>query len=318
MLHRLTFLFLTLLASVSSAADTQILKWKDGKKAVYLLAFDDGCPSHLLTVIPELEKRKLVGTFYLVTGNSLYGSLKSKWERIAKSPSVVFANHTFTHKGASTADELDQELAKCNEVLHRFFPDRPQPRLLAFGQPGGVPWKVTKEELAAALAKHHLVNRPPFHGSPMHYKSAAEMIATIDAALAKGEMGHMDFHGVETDWLVTPLDWFVPFLDKLVEKQDELWVTDMVSWHQYQTERETAAVKVLAETSHEIRLELTSAADPKLYNHPLTLSTKVPAAWKAAKVAQGTANAEVPVKDGAVQYSAVPGGGEIVLRPGAN
>src|SRR6266550_2966962 len=80
------------------AAETRILKWKDGKSACFLLAFDDSAASQLKNVVPELEKRKIVGTFYLVTGNSLYASLKTKWEAAAKSRYVVVANHTFTHK----------------------------------------------------------------------------------------------------------------------------------------------------------------------------------------------------------------------------
>lgn len=95
-------------AEPAAGAGTQVLKWKDGKQAVFLLAFDDSAPSQLRNVIPELEKRKLVGTFYLVTGDGLYLNLRPKWEAAAKSSSVVIANHTFTHKGATNAAELDQ------------------------------------------------------------------------------------------------------------------------------------------------------------------------------------------------------------------
>src|SRR4051794_15692055 len=73
----------------STGADTQVLKWKDGKKAVIMLGFDDSAPSQLQNVVPELEKRKIVGTFYLVTGNKLYAGLQQRWEAAAKSPCVV-------------------------------------------------------------------------------------------------------------------------------------------------------------------------------------------------------------------------------------
>src|SRR5436190_2255658 len=67
-------------------AETQVLKWKDGKKAAFMLGFDDSAPSQLEHVVPELDKRKIVGNFYLVTGNKLYASLKRRWEDAAKSP----------------------------------------------------------------------------------------------------------------------------------------------------------------------------------------------------------------------------------------
>lgn len=301
-------------AEPAASAGTQILKWKDGKKAVFLLAFDDSAPTQLRNVIPELEKRKLAGTFYLVTGNGLYLNLRPKWEAAAKSPSVVIANHTFTHKGATNAADLDRELGKGNAVIYALHPERNQPRLMGFGKPGGVPWTVSKEELQAALGKHHLIDRPPFFGPPMHYKSAAEMVAAVDAAIKKGEMGHMDFHGVGGDWLVTPMEWFTALLDKLAASQEQVWITDVVSWHQYVTERQTAEIKKLPSDSDTIRLELTCKADPALYDLPLTLSTKVPADWKNGAVTQGTNSVTVPVRVGEVQYNALPGGGTITVK----
>ncbi len=280
-----------------------------------MLAFDDSAPSQLKNAVPELIKRKIAGTFYLVTGNGVWANTKTKWEEAAKSPYVVVANHTFTHKGATTPGVLDEELAKGNEVLHKLNPERKQPRLLGFGKPGGVPWTVTKEQLDAALMKYHLCDRPPFWGPPMHYKSANELVAAVDTALAKGEMGHADFHGVGGDWLVTPVDWFTALLDKLEATRDQVWVTDTVSWHQYVTERQSAEIKVLHADKDSIRLNLSCKADPALYDLPLTLSTKVPASWVNCVVTQGANKASVAVRDGVVIYSAIPGGGEIGIQP---
>ena len=50
--------------SNANAADapgaTSVMKWKDGKKAVFLLMFDDSAPSAVKTVVPELKKRGFV------------------------------------------------------------------------------------------------------------------------------------------------------------------------------------------------------------------------------------------------------------------
>lgn len=311
-----TLLLLAIVLPVVVHADpvTQVLKWKDGKKAAFMLAFDDSAPSQLKNVVPELEKRKIVGNFYLVTGNKLYAALQRRWEAAAKSPYVAVANHTFTHKGVNNAAELDPELAKCNEVLHTLKTERTPPYLLGFGKPGGVPWKVTPEEVRAALAKHHLCDRPPFAGPPINYKSAEQTIAVVDAAIAKGEMGHLDFHGVGEDWLVTPVEWFTAILDKLESVRDVVWITDVVSWHQYVTERDSVEIKSLKTDAESISLELSCKADPKLYKLPLTLSTTVPADWKNCTVTQGANSTPVTVVAGAVKYDALPGGGEIVLK----
>jgi hypothetical protein len=307
-------LILASLNAQGAEAETRILKWKDGKKAAFMLAFDDSAPSQLKNVVPELEKRKIVGNFYLVTGNSLYAALKRRWEDAAKSPYIAVSNHTFTHKGVNNAMELDPELAKCNEVLYKLKPERKQPFLVGFGRPGGVPWQVTPQEQAEALAKHQLCDRPPFAGPPINYKSAEATIAAVDAAIAKGEMGHLDFHGVGEDWLVTPVEWFTALLDKLESVRGQVWITDVVSWHQYVTERSSAEIKSLKSDQDAISLELSSKADPMLYDLPLTLSTNVPAAWKKCVVTQGSNSTTVAVHDGTVQYDAVPSGGPITLK----
>ena len=301
--------------SAAEPGETHILKWKDGKKAAFTLGFDDSAPSQLKNAIPELEKRKIVGTFYLVTGNKLYESLKPKWEAAAKSPFVVIANHTFTHQGASTAEELDPELAKCNEVLYALHPERKQPYLLAFGKPGGVPWKVTDAEVHAALEKHHLINRPPFAGPPLSYKSIEQTLAVVDKALAKGDLGYLVFHGVGGDWLATPMDWFTAILDKLEQHRADLWLTDSASAAKYAKERDTAAVKVIESTPERIRLALTSSTDPALYDQPLTVSTQIPASWKTCHVLQGRTKSEALIAEGGARYEAVPGEGDITLTP---
>jgi len=300
-----------------STTGTQILKWKDGKKAVFMLAFDDSAPSQLKNVVPELIKRKIPGTFYLVTGNSLWDGTKARWIEAAQSPYIVVANHTFTHKGATSVPQLEEELSKCNDVLLKIHPDRKQPRLLGFGKPGGVPWQISKEELDAALLKNNLVDRPPFYGPPMHYKSSAEVNASVDKAIQTGGMGHLDFHGVGGDWLVTPMDWFVALLDKLEASKDVLWVTDTVSWVQYTAERKNCEIKALQNDADRVRLSCTTTLNTELYNIPLTLSTKVPAAWKGCEVTQGATKTVHAVKDGRVQYDARPGGGEISLQAGS-
>jgi peptidoglycan/xylan/chitin deacetylase (PgdA/CDA1 family) len=292
--------------------DTAVLKWKDGKKAVFLLAFDDSCQSHVKTVIPELQKRGMIGTFYTTPGGGQYAVQRTAWEKdLPKNPAVAYGNHTFSHRGVTTAEQLDSELAKANAVIHACYPDRKQPWLISFGRPGGVPWKVTAEEEDAALARHHLVRRPPFLTYGIHVKDVCSL---VDAAIAKGDMGHLDFHGVGAEWLVTPVPVFTQLLDKLAACSKEVWVTDHVTYHKYLTERQSAAVKVIEAGKNRIRLELSSSTDPALYDASLTLETRVPADWKACRVEQGATRSECPVTGGMVRYEAVPGGGAIVIQ----
>lgn len=299
-----------------ASGGTRIRQWKDGKSAVFMMAFDDSAPTHLKGVIPELEKRKMVGTFYINPGNGPYKNQRAEWQKAAASPAVELGNHTWTHVGAPTMAVLDPEMEKCNEVILKARPERKQPRLIAFGQPGGVPWKVTKEEFQQGLDKYHLIDRPSFFGPPFHQKSAAEMIAVVDSALARGEMTHLDFHGVGGDWHTTPMEWFTALLDKLDAERNRIWITDPVALHKYVTERKGAQLKELLSNENEIRVRLSSNADPALYDLPLTLSTKVPAAWKACVITQGKSVIPlIAVVGGEVRYDALPGPDEIVIQP---
>ncbi len=295
-------------------SQTVVLKWKEGKQAVFLLEFDDSAPSHLQKALPELRKHKMVGTFYINPGNPPYKGLKDEWEKASLEPEVELANHTYTHIGATSPEQLDEQLRLCNEVIEKAYPNRKHPRLISFGRPGGVPWTVTEEQKKALLDKYHLVERPDFHGYPFQYKTREAVLALVDKALAEGEMGHHDCHGVGGDWLVTPMDVFTALLDKLEANRERIWITDPVSWHKYHTEREGAKVTVISTVGDSISLRLESRVDPEFYDMPLTLETRVPAGWTECTVIQGANRSTAKVSNGVVRYSALPGGGEIVIR----
>jgi peptidoglycan/xylan/chitin deacetylase (PgdA/CDA1 family) len=311
------------LRTVAPAAETitgtQVLKWKDGKRAVFMIEFDDSAASQIRNVIPELQKRGIPGTFYINPGNGPYKSQQAAWEHAATLPGIELANHTYTHIGGLTVEAFEEEVVKCNEVLNQLYPDRKTPRLISFGKPG-VPkekWGITDEQIKAVLAKHHLIDRPPFTGPPFQYKTIPEMNQLVDTAIKTGEMKSLVFHGVGGDWLITPLDYFAAVLDKLDANRDQLWLTDPLSYHKYLTERTTAVAKEVSNTPKRIQVSLTTRADPEFYDLPLSLATRVPADWTHALVRQGATTQAVSVADGIARYEAFPGAKEIVIIPSA-
>src|SRR5690606_24826892 len=121
------------------------------------------------------------------------------------------------------------------------------------------------------------------------------MTAMVDKAIASKDMEYLIAHGVERpgatyqDMWPFKLEIFLPLLDYMKEKSDagELWVTDHISYHQYETERDQAKVDVVEASPRQIRLKLTTGADPELYDYPLTLLTQVPGTWQKVKVTHG-------------------------------
>ncbi len=297
---------------------TRIARWKDDKQAAILLMFDDSSSTHVKYVLPELKKRGLIATFYVNPGNERWRVSADAWEREIPAAGMEYGNHTMTHRGVRDVADAEQEIRQSNETIMRLVPGS-RPRLISWGQPGikKEAWNISDQQLNELLAKHHLVPRPPVdnHAAVTHLKTAADLDRLVDTALETGGVEHVIFHGVGGDWIVFPLPEFTAFLDRLAAEREHLWVTGHMPAHMYQTERDTAEVRVLESSNRQMRLELLCKADPKLYDFPLTLVTRVPDEWKQCQVAQGANTEVVLTSDGLIRYDAVPNAGPITIRP---
>ena len=305
---------------------TRIARWKDDRTAAFLLMFDDGWPGQMMVAIPELQKRGLTGTFYMVPEKGEYKVYAAKWAEAIKGGGVVYGDHTLTHGGIKDLENGRKEIGECARILRELQPGKPN-RLLSFAQPGVGPgkWNINKGELTSLLKEYNLIDRPPFagHGAVYHWQTLDQMTALVDKAVAGKDMNYLILHGVERigaqwqDFWALKQAVFFPLLDVLKEKSNkgELWVTDHISQHQYATERDTATVKTLKVIPNGIQLELKSEADPKYYDQPLTLVTQVPPAWRECNISQGAVKTKATAKDGAVIFDAVPNGPPISLWP---
>lgn len=307
----------------------RVARWKDDKKAAFLLMFDDSWPSHWHVAVPALAARGMTATFYINPGKGEYLKFKDKWENEVWRAGMAYGVHTMTHQGVRNLEHARHEIGECARTIVRIVPGK-TPRLLSWAMPG-VPagkWNITGDELKTILAEHHLVERPPFvgHGVVYHLKTAEEMLALADKAIAEGGVEHLIAHGVERgpdidwgyqDFWAWKQECFHAVLDGLAERRDrgDLWITDHISCHQYVAERGTARVETKRADARRIVLSLTCAADPVLYDHPLTLICTVPAAWRACQVTQGGPARRLDVRGGTVMFDAVPGPVPVEIGP---
>jgi len=308
--------------------ETRVARWKDDRTAAFLLMFDDSWPSHFQVAAPELAKRKMIATFYICPAKGEYQKFAKEWEENLWKMGMVYGDHTMTHKGVKDLENAEYEIGECANVIRKIVPGKPD-RLVSYAQPGVGPddWKITADQLDELLKKHHMISRLPFtnHGAVYHMQTTEQMLALADKAIAGKGLEYLVIHGVERitpdwhyqDFWALKQDIFLPLLDALKERSDkgQLWITDHITSHQYETERATAEVRTIEATDLVIRLELKSQADPKYYDLPLTLVTKVPPAWKRATVRQGAGKSTVDVVNGTVRFDALPGTAEISLRP---
>ena len=318
------------LAPLSLAADpigtTRVARWKDDRTAVFLLMFDDGWPGHVNYVIPQLQKRGLTATFYMVPEKGEYKVYAAKWAEAIKHGGVVYGNHTLTHHGVKSLEIGHKEFGETARIIRELQPGKPD-RLISFAQPGVGPgeWTITSDEYKMLLKQYNLIDRPPFagHGAVYHWKTLDEMNALVDKAIATKGMGYLIIHGVEQigapyqDFWPLKQDIFLPLLDGLKAKSDkgEVWVTDHISQYQYETERDAATVKTLKVVAKGIQLELKSSTDAKFFDLPLTLVTQVPPAWGTCTISQGEAKTQATAKNGILIFDAVPNGPPISILP---
>jgi len=310
-------------AHAQVAGTSRVAAWKDDKKSAFLIMLDDSIPTDINVVIPELQKRNLTATFYINPATTHYQKAKDQWEKeLPALHGVVYGNHTMDHQGLKDFATADADLAQVNAIILKAFPGK-EPRLISFAKPGvgKDKWTITDEDYQKALAKNNLIAREPATGLNAaqfnNLKTAEGMLAIVDQGIAKGHVRSILFHGVGGDWLVTPTDVFTAFLDGLVAKKDQVWITDHISAHKYETERKTAKVNVLESAPKKIRLELKDEADDQLYDFPLTLITDVPADWKKVQVTQGATKTTVAPTDGKIQFDALPNSEAITLQPAA-
>lgn len=317
---------LNLVATESSGiGETRIAKWKGDQTAAFLLMFDDSWPSHFQVAVPALAERGMTATFYINPGKGEYKKFADEWEQKVWRQGMAYGNHTYAHASVTNAAQAEQVIASCNDEILRIVPGN-KPRLISYGQPGVKEWLVKNEELQPILDSHHLISRPPFngHGAVYHWQTTPQMLALADKAIAAQGLEYLVIHGVERikpnwsyqDFWALKQEIFFGVLDGLKERRDQgkLWITDHITAHKYETERASAKVVVQNTTPHEIRLTLSCSAEPKLYDEPLTLITRVPDDWKTCSMTQPGTNATLTISQGTVRYDALPDGQTITLN----
>ena len=100
-------LFCSLLVGLSSAqtAPLRVLPW-NGHPAAVSLTFDDARPVHLDVVVPELNKRHLNATFFVIISKL---TRLDDWRRVQAQGHEI-GNHSVTHEHPAELNRASEEL----------------------------------------------------------------------------------------------------------------------------------------------------------------------------------------------------------------
>lgn len=112
------FLGSSAIGAGSAFPDLKVLPW-NGHKAATSLTFDDGDSSHLDVAVPELNRRHMHGTFFLIANHI---DRKDDWRKVLAAGHEI-GNHTLDHKHANelTPGEEESQIVGALHVLQKEF-----------------------------------------------------------------------------------------------------------------------------------------------------------------------------------------------------
>jgi peptidoglycan/xylan/chitin deacetylase (PgdA/CDA1 family) len=278
------------------------------------------------------------------------GGMRVDWSelRAAAAAGNEIASHTVSHPYLSLLDEpnLVRELEDSRDELreqlgpkHTFSIECPygieDPRALRYAlaryplarnriedpEVDNID-RASDRDPAASAAQYVFWQRGPLRGTPL-----ARMEEWVDRAVARENVWLvLVFHGIEgLGWEALPREEVDAYLTYVAERRERLWVATFQDAGKYVRERTHARVATEAGPDHVV-VRLSHDLDRALYDVALTLVTRVPPGWAAARVEQGGASEVVAVRragTGAgatagagayVMYRARPNGPPIVLR----
>jgi len=283
--------------SVSPYSQPEVMKFKGGRPAAFSMQFDDSMDCHALFAIPELNKRRLVGTFFINPGLERHTRHREVWEAVCPKFGHELANHTMHHHGAKDDEEAVYEISECSRYIWKLYPEGSKLRPFLSG--GGVTWNCSREVRREVAAQHFLFFgfAGPGRTSVAEDRGNGRCVVLAEKALEAGEWRQVGFHGVGDGWIVTSQEHYLELLDYLAAQRDQIWVGTTGALYKYTQERDAVESVTLADASEagfalsiqcdESKVRTYDRPLAELYDEPLTVQVSVPDSWQRFQVVQG-------------------------------
>jgi len=289
------------------------------------MQFDDSRPSQANIIIPHLNWKGLVATFFINPGNKNYRNTAYTWEVICPKFGHELANHTMHHKGAKDYEEAEYEIGECARHIWKIQQNRS--KLLPFQRGGATTWGITEEEMEEIMPRHFLFLRPSMGSMRDDAGTGFKMPSYPQRAIDEKTAIFVHFHGIGDGDLSITERYFAELLDYLVANGDKLWVGTAGDVYKYRREFESLSGAFVTDAQKdsfqvvvecdEAKVEVFGSSFRDLYDIPLTVRNEIPRTWSAFVVTQGRMVRSYPVVEtcGEVyaQYGVRPNAGEAVV-----
>lgn len=317
----------------------EVMRFKGGRPAAFSMQFDDSMDCHATFVIPELNKRGLVGTFFINPGLERYTRHADVWNVLCPEFGHEMANHTMHHAGAKDDEDAAYEIGECSRHIWNLYPEGSKLRPFLGG--GGTTWSCSREVRSALRREYYLFSgmggrrrRPRPAGEPgadgrregagergprpgperepgrapgrmscAEERGNGQCVKVAQRALEVGEWYQVGFHGVGEGWIVTSREHFIEMVDYLAAHRGEIWVATTGSMFKYTQERDAVDSVTLSDAT-EAGFKLAIQCDEsKVDTYDLTL----------AELYDEPLTVQVPVPDSWKRAQVVQGEGEPVV-----
>jgi hypothetical protein len=290
----------------------EVMKFKGGRPAAFSMQFDDSIDCQAVFAIPEMNKRGLVGTFFVNPALDRYKRHAEVWEVVCPKYGHELANHTMHHAGAKDDEDAAYEIGECSRQIWKIYPNGSKLRPFLSG--GGTEWNCSRETRRALMRQYYLFSgmggfrgaegqpereegEAPGRAGCAEGRENARCAKFAERALETGKWFQVGFHGIGEAWIVTSKEHFIELLDYLAAHRDQIWVATTGSVFKYTQERDAVDAITLSDATEtgftlavhcdESKVDTYDLTLPELYDEPLTVQVSVPDSWKRVQVVQG-------------------------------
>ncbi|TVQ38617.1 MAG: polysaccharide deacetylase family protein [Spirochaetaceae bacterium] len=303
---------------VVPVVSAQILRWRDGSRAAASLTFDDSTLDHYLLAAPELDRRGLHGTFFVITGVMQHGvwddfgtrRLQFSWNQARRlaARGHEIGSHSHTHPDVSALPFARAEL-QLLKSLQRLQREIPRQHGITFAWPY---WRST--ETTRALASRYYIASRAGQATTPRYRAVGPVgarpedmqrvnalgtrpVETLDVwqealheILDDGGWAVLSLHGIDDGvipreaigWQPLSLETYRDLLDVLVSQ--DFWVAPFGEVVKYLERRDTTHLHVYADDDQRVIIDVHSPLDPQIYNVPLSVRLTLPPTWHDVEI----------------------------------
>ncbi len=330
--------------------DYVIAPWFRFKDAAVSITFDDGTLDQYQLAYPELEKRNLKATFFLISDYLDDGYWQdfrirrrlfswSQARELARAGHEI-GSHSKTHAARLLGSEpfVEEEIRDSRARIEAEIRAR---RCVSFSWP----FWANDDQSRDAARKYYIAARaggasakrfPQTNGgmpsrnpadiyqiNSMGILSARSMAGWQQLGreiVADGAWAVINLHGIDDGyiardalgWEALPLDKYRALLDYV--RKPELWVTPLGSAARYIYEREAALLSLVSRADGALVLNLTDSLDNALFDQALTVRLRLGPGWRLVEVRQADEIMwSYTDDDGFVVFDAFPDAGAIVI-----